>query len=272
MNESGIEGPVWVVDNASTDSSADLVRHRHPWVNLKATRKNLGYVRGNNLVLADLATQARYIWLLNPDTVVSAAALQSLVEFLEKNPTAGLVGPKLLNLDGTLQESAFRFPGLTQALFALDLMPQRFYYTSLNGRYSPQLYGQPAPFPIDHPLGAAMMVRAETVNDVGLLDEGFFMYCEEIDWAWRMEKAGWGRLLVPAAEVTHIGGASTRQAKPETTAHLWRSRARLYGKHQGPLVRSAVRLAVRQVFSRRLADAPSPAWSQTYHEILAAWS
>ncbi|MGC9348896.1 MAG: glycosyltransferase family 2 protein [Anaerolineae bacterium] len=272
MGKTGVQGPVWVIDNASTDGSVDLVRERYSWVHLVAQDRNLGYVRANNLALADLQTRARYIWLLNPDTVVNANALQRLIEFMETDTDAGLIGPKLLNVDGSVQESAFHFPGVIQALFALELMPQRLYYTILNGRYSSPRYAQQAPFPIDHPLGAAMMVRAQTVRDVGLLDEGFFMYCEEIDWAWRMKNAGWGRWLVPSAEITHVGGASTGQARPETTAHLWRSRARLYQKHRGRLVRTVVSTAVKHVFSERLADAPSPAWAQTYREILQAWS
>lgn len=272
MDTAGIEASVWVVDNASTDGSPALVCQRYPWVRLLAQTSNLGYVRANNLVMRQLSDATEYIWLLNPDTLVNADALVALLAFLKSHPRAGLIGPKLLNADGSLQESAFRFPGLTQALYALNLMPRRFYYTGLNGRYPPALYAGTEPFPIDHPLGAAMIARAAAVQDVGLLDEGFFMYCEEIDWAWRMKKAGWERWLVPTAEITHYGGASSDQARPEATAYLWESRAYLYRKHQGPLTRAIVSAATRIIFSHRRQRAPSAAWTQAYARILRAWA
>ncbi|MGC9520581.1 MAG: glycosyltransferase family 2 protein [Anaerolineae bacterium] len=261
----------WVVDNASSDQSVALVAERYPQVHVWPLAENLGYVKANNLALRALRDRARYIWLLNPDTVVDAGAVQALLDFLEAHPQVGLVGPKLLNPDRTLQESAFRFPGLSQALFALGLLPDRLYYTRLNGRYPRHLYDEQAPFPIDHPLGAAMMVRAKAVRDVGLLDEGFFMYCEEIDWAWRLRKAGWETYLVPRAEIVHVGGASSRQVRPEATAYLWESRARLYRKHQDALTAAVVGWAVRQVFARRRRDAETSAWAEAYDRILCAW-
>ena len=261
----------WVVDNGSTDGTAEMVRARHPWVELHAQGTNLGYVRANNLGLAALLDKAEALWLLNPDTVVPEGAVRTLLAFLESHPRAGLLGPKLLNADGSLQECAFRFPGLTQVLFSLGKMPDRLYYSALNGRYAPALFEQAEGFEIDHPLGAAMLARGDAVRDVGLLDDGFFMYCEEIDWAWRMRKAGWQTWLVPAAEVTHIGGASSEQARPATTAYLWESRARLYGKHRGWLTRALVRGLVLRTFSVRDAQAESTDWAAAYGRILAAW-
>lgn len=266
-----VEARVWVVDNHSGDGSAELVRERHPWVHLEASDRNLGYVEANNLVLQPYEDAARYFWLLNPDTIVAPGSIKTLLDFMEAHPRAGLVGPKLLNPDGSLQECAFRFPGLTQALFSLDLMPTRLYYTSLNGRYPRERYARGAPFPIGHPLGAAMLARADAVGAVGPLDAGFFMYCEEIDWAWRMHKAGWESWLVPAAEIVHVGGASSQQARPETTAYLWESRARLYRKHCDGITRRLTALAVRRVFGRRLARAETPAWAEAYRRIVAAW-
>jgi len=266
-----VAAAVWVVDNGSTDGTAEMVRARHPWVELHAQGTNLGYVRANNLGLAALLDKAEALWLLNPDTVVPEGAVRTLLAFLESHPRAGLLGPKLLNADGSLQECAFRFPGLTQVLFSLGKMPDRLYYSALNGRYAPALFEQAEGFEIDHPLGAAMLARGDAVRDVGLLDDGFFMYCEEIDWAWRMRKAGWQTWLVPAAEVTHIGGASSEQARPATTAYLWESRARLYGKHRGWLTRALVRGLVLRTFSVRDAQAESTDWAAAYGRILAAW-
>lgn len=271
LSADDITAMVWVVDNASSDGTARIVAERYPWVRLRAQSTNLGYVKANNLALAALRDKTRYVWLLNPDTIVPRGAARKLVEFMDATPAAGLVGPKLLNADGSLQECAFRFPGITQALYSLELMPDRLYYSALNGRYPREKFEQPAPFAIDHPLGAAMLARQKTIAEVGPLDEGYFMYCEEIDWAWRMRKAGWQTYLLPTAEITHLGGASSNQARPATTAYLWESRARLYRKHRGPVVRRVVRYFVRHVFRRKLAAADDPAWTEAYQRILNAW-
>ena len=266
-----VESEVWVIDNASADDTAGMVSERHPWVQLHAQDTNLGYVRANNLGLADLQDRAEAIWLLNPDTLVPAGAIRTLLAFLGSHPRAGLLGPKLLNADGSLQECAFRFPGLTQVLFSLGKMPDRLYYTALNGRYAPALFERRDGFEIDHPLGAAMLARTDAIRDIGMLDDGFFMYCEEIDWAWRMRKAGWQTWLVPSVEITHLGGASSQQAAAATTAYLWESRARLYSKHRGWLTRALVRGLVLRTFSARRAQAESADWAAAYDRILAAW-
>lgn len=262
---------VCVVDNNSSDDSVAMVRARHPWVDLRPQDANLGYVKANNLGVAAYLDRAEAIWLLNPDTLVPECALQTLLTFLQTHPRAGLIGPKLLNADGSLQECAFRFPGIAQILFSLGSMPDRLYYTALNGRYPPALFEQQKGFEIDHPLGAAMLARTDAIRDVGMLDEEFFMYCEEIDWAWRMRKAGWQNWLVPAATVTHLGGASSKQAPPATTAYLWQSRARLYRKHRGWLTRSLVRRLVVEKFSEKHRNSESADWRAAYDRILLAW-
>jgi len=264
---------VWVVENASTDGSESCVREKHPWVNLETPGENLGFVRGNNLILNRFLEHKQapdFVWLLNPDTEVKSGATQALLDAFTKHPRAGLIGPKLRNPDGTLQQSAFRFPGLLQPMFDLDLLPARFYNTRANGRYTQQQYEGNAPFQIDHPLGAAMMARGAALLDVGPLDEAYFMYCEEIDWAWRMRKAGWQAWLVPEAEVIHHGGASTNQDRPKAIRYLWESRARLYKKYRGPLTRQLVHRFVQQHFSRQTAV--SPDWQEAYQKIIAAWA
>lgn len=271
LERAAVATEVWVVDNASQDDSASMVRTRHPWVRLAAQRENLGFVRGNNLVLRQwLSTEMPpAVWLLNPDTEVLPGAVTTLLTFLNAHPRAGLIGPRLLNPDGTHQRGAFRFPSVLQPLFDLGYLPARYYESRWNGRYPRRRCEGQAPFRIDHPLGAAMLARGEAIQQVGLLDEAFFMYCEEIDWAWRMRRAGWQAWMVPAAQIVHYGGASTGQARPETTAYLWESRARLYAKHRGPLVRGLVRFIVRRTFTRLTAD--SPAWKAAYRRIIQAW-
>lgn len=268
-----VQTAVWVVDNASRDNSVPMMRIQHDWVHLEASKENLGFVRGNNLILNRLLARdvPNFIWLLNPDTIVYPGALAKMLDFFTAHPRAGLIGPKLLNADGTLQGGAFRFPNAIQPFFDLGYAPQRLFYTRLNGRYPVAAYESGHPFRIDHPLGAAMMARGTAVQQVGKLDERFFMYCEEIDWAWRMRKAGWESWLVPEAVVTHHSGASTKQARPETTAHLWESRAHLYRKHRGPLTRAIVTALVRRTFSRQ-PPAATPEWHTAYTRILKAWN
>ena len=123
--------------------------------------------------------------------------------------------------------------------------PRRLLDSRLNGRYPRRCYEQGEPFPIGFALGAALMVRREAIEAVGLLDEGYFMYGEEVDWCWRMQRAGWPLFCVPAARVVHHGGASTRQFRQQSTLNLWRSRYRLYGKFYRPLKRWLTHRIVR---------------------------
>lgn len=231
---------VIVVDSASSDGSANMLRSEFPSVELIASPDNIGYVKGNNLVLRQLlAAQSKpeFIWLLNPDTRVHSGALRRLVEFMRARPRCGLCGPKLENPDGTLQHGAFALPGLVQ--LAIDVIPRlqaRFRNTRLDGRYPVAAYAG-APFRIGAPLGAAMLARTAAIEEVGLLDEGFEMYSEEIDWAKRMAAAGWEVWCQPRAVVTHFGGASSGQASERAERLKWRSRQRYFDKHYSWLKR-----------------------------------
>jgi len=250
LAQSELEAAVWVVDNSSTDGSPEMVTETFPAVRLIASEKNLGFAAGNNLALRKIfsshtPTLPNYTWLLNPDTEILLGATAALLSALQTHPRAAVAGAKLLYADGSLQHSAFRFPGLMQLAFEFFPLPPRFYDTSLNGRYPRRLYEGESPFPVDHPLGAAMMVRAEAIADVGLLDEGFWMYCEEIDWCWRMRKAGWRACCVPAARVVHHAGKSSGQVRVVSFVALWRSRLRLYDKHYPPSKRRLAHGLVR---------------------------
>ena len=170
--------------------------------------------------------------------------------FLVGHPEAGGAGAQLRYPGGAFQHGAFRFPGLMQLWFDLfPPRPRRLLDSRLNGRYPRSLYAAGRPFPIDFGLGASLMVRAEAIQAAGLLDEGYFMYAEEVDWCWRIRRAGWPFYCVPAAMVIHHGGASTRQFRSRSFVNLWRSRHRLYGRFYGParrwLAARIVRLGMR---------------------------
>jgi N-acetylglucosaminyl-diphospho-decaprenol L-rhamnosyltransferase len=252
LKNSNLVGEVWVVDNASTDDSAAMVRERFPQARLMANETNVGFAAANNQALwamgfpsAERHKLPRYVLLLNPDTEVLGDALATMVRFLDENPQAGVAGAKLLYPDGRLQHSVFAFPSLAQAFLDFFPLHYRLLNSRLNGRYPRKSYERGEPFPIDHPLGAALMARGEAVRKVGLLDERFFIYCEEIDWCMRVKRAGWGIYCVPGAEVVHHEAKSTRQVRGEMFVALWRSRYLLFEKHYGRFYRWAVRRIVR---------------------------
>jgi len=251
LEGSNLTGEVWVVDNSSSDGSAEMVRERSPQAHLIANETNIGFAAANNQALRAFGFPTprsplapRHVLLLNPDTVVVGDALATMVRFLDENPSVGVAGAKLLHPDGRLQHSAFGFPTLAQALFDFFPIHHRLLESRLNGRYPRRLYERREPFSIDHPLGAALMVKGEAISNVGLLDERFRIYCEEIDWCMRVKKASWGVYCVPKAEVVHHVAGSTRQVRDEMFVELWRSRYRLFEKHYGRFYRWAVRRIV----------------------------
>ncbi|HJX38738.1 MAG TPA: glycosyltransferase family 2 protein [Anaerolineae bacterium] len=232
-----------VVDNASADGSAAMVREQFSGVRLVCNAENRGFAAASNQGLEQ--SLGRNLILLNPDTVVRTGALEGMSRVLEERADVGAVGPKLVFPDGGFQHSAFAFP--TLPMIFLDFFPlhHRLLDSRLNGRYPREWYERGDPFPIDHPLGAALMVKRTVIDDVGLLDEGFFMYCEEIDWCLRIKQAGWQILCDPQAEVVHHVGQSTGQFKDEMYVELHKSRYRLYEKHYGPLFRRVARWLVK---------------------------
>ncbi|HSR33975.1 MAG TPA: glycosyltransferase family 2 protein [Anaerolineae bacterium] len=255
LERSGLEGETWVVDNASSDGSASMVRQCFPDVRIVAHDQNLGFAAGNNLALRmmgfgrsghppDRATP-RHILFLNPDTRVIGDALGVMVHFLDASPRAGAAGARLTYGDGSFQHSAFAFPGLAQVFFDFFPLHHRLLESRLNGRYPRRQYEQGRPFPVDHPLGAALMVRGETLGLVGGFDESFFMYCEEIDLCRRIQSAGWDVYCVPEAEIVHLVGQSTRQFHDQMFVALWRSRFLMFDKYEGVMFGRAARWLLR---------------------------
>jgi len=276
---------IWVVDNASTDGSAEMVRRRFPDVRLIANDENRGFAAANNQALRRLLQDDTpdYVLLLNPDTEVLGGALQLMVEYLELHAEVGAAGPALVYPDGQFQHSAFAFPGLAQLFLDLFPLHGRLTESRLNGRYPRRWYAAGVPFAIGHPLGAALMVRRPVIEQVGLLDEGFFMYGEEVDWCWRMRKAGWATHCVPRAQIVHHEGRSTAQFREAMFVALWRSRRRLYARHHGPLtnwlagqiVRARIRRNMRQDRARAARGAlDETTWQsrrRAYEAVLETW-
>ncbi len=238
----GLAGEIWVVDNASSDDSIEMIGRDFPNVQLIASHQNLGFAGGNNAALRAIgfgqpsaAKLPAAVLLLNPDTIVHPGALKTLVDFLRGQPQAGIAGARLVYGDGSFQHSVFDFPGLWQLAIELLPLPGRLVESRLNGRHPHSLYEAGKPFQAGHPLGAAMGVRREAIEQVGLLDEQFHMYVEEVDWAKRIVTAGWQSYCVPGAVITHLGGQSTGQIKITSFINLWKSRYKFYRKHYSPL-------------------------------------
>lgn len=232
-----------VVDNCSSDASVAMVQATFPDVRVHALVQNRGFAAGINVGLRLLGfggessgdvLRPAYVLLLNPDTVVEPDAIRVLVDFLETHPRVGVASPRLLNPDGSMQPAAFRFPTLMMSVLDVfppgEVLPGRLYGSWWHGRYPEEQVGE-APFPVDHPLGACLLVRASVIDDVGLLDEHYFMYSEEIDWCWRIRQAGWAIWQVPDARVVHVGGASTQQVRYPMLIALHRSRVQFFQKH-----------------------------------------
>jgi N-acetylglucosaminyl-diphospho-decaprenol L-rhamnosyltransferase len=199
---------VTVVDNASNDGSAELVATQFPWVRLVRNDRNVGFAAAHNQALR--VARGRYWLVLNSDTAVRPGALRTLAHFLDSRDDVGLVGPKLRYPDGTVQPSRRRFP-TPATLFLESTQLQRFWPDShVLRRYYVTDGSDDQTQDVDWLVGACLCVRASAAREVGLFDERFFMYSEELDWCRRFRAAGWRVTYVPAAEVVHLEGGSTR--------------------------------------------------------------
>lgn len=221
---------IWVVDNGSTDGSVAMLRRDFASVNVIESQVNLGFAGANNLAMQ--RSTGRYLLLLNTDAIVRPGAIQSMLLVAEGSPRAGIVGAHLLNPDGTFQASHTHFPTLWQEFLILSTLGRRL----LGDRYpSHGAEEDKGSQRVDYVEGACLLVRRAAFEQVGGLDEGYFMYAEEVDWCKRMMVAGWEVWYTPAAQVVHIGGASSANRKTSREADLYRSRVRYFRAYHGGL-------------------------------------
>jgi hypothetical protein len=218
----------FVVDNASTDGSAEMVRERFPWVQLIGNTENVGFARANNQAL--VLSRGDYVVLLNSDAELLPGALEALNSFMDAQPEAGACGPLLLNGDGqSLQPSGH--PVLTPwrefwRLTFLDRVVPR-------ATYPMERWERSQPREVEVIKGACLVLRREVLDQVGLLDERYFMYTEEMDLCYRLAQAGWKLYWVPQARVIHYGEASSRQVAEEMYLQLYRSKVQFQRKFGG---------------------------------------
>lgn len=226
---------IWVVDNVSHDGSAAMVRADFPHVHVIDSPRNGGYAYANNLALREIlregtwgsrgvgeaiaatplllhSTTPDYILLLNPDTIVPPGALDALVAFMQAHPDVGACGPKLLLADGTLDVACRRsFPTPEIAFYRMAGLARLFPRSPRFGRYNMTYLDPDVQTEVDAVVGACMLVRGAVVREVGLLDEAYFMYGEDLDWAFRIKQYGWKIMYVPSVVVHHYKRASSRQ-------------------------------------------------------------
>jgi GT2 family glycosyltransferase len=246
-----IEIETLVVDNGSVDGTADAVRERFPFAELIALPDNLGFAAGNNVGLR--RAKGRHCVLLNSDTVVLHDALERCVRHLDDHPDVGVVGPQLLNPDGSKQNCVHNYPSLVTELVPKGLLEQLF-----PRRYPSKRYEHAAPIEVEAVLGACLFVRREVLEQVGLMPEDYFFFLEETDWCFRIRRAGWRVVHVPDARVVHVHGASTKKKVPaETRIEYHRSLYRFFRKNRGPVAGAGVfLLRVGKALLYVLADLP----------------
>jgi GT2 family glycosyltransferase len=225
---------VIVVDNASRDESPDMVEKDFPWVRLMRMTENLGFTNGHNAALE--ARCAPHAFLLNSDAVVHTGALRTILDYHREHPEVGIIGPKLLNPDGTLQYSCRRFPNPVAALFRSTFIGKLFPNNRFTREYLMTDWRHDEVREVDWVSGAAFFVSKELMDRVGLFDPGFFMFCEDVDWCFRTWQAGLKVEYLPQASVTHAIGRSTSQVANKMIVRFHRSMLRFYSKNMLPKV------------------------------------
>ncbi|MFN8636265.1 MAG: glycosyltransferase family 2 protein [Chloroflexota bacterium] len=225
-----LRGEVWVVDNASGDGSVEMVRAEFPWVRLIASSWNRGYGAANNLAIRQ--AHARYVLVLNPDTVLPPNAIVDTIAELEAHPDIGALGPKLVLADGSLDRACRRsFPSPEVAFYRLFGLARLFPNNPRFAKYNLLNVDIDTPIDVDSVVGAFMLVRREVIDRVGMFDEAFRMYGEDLDWAYRIKEAGWRVRYHPAVTVLHYKGQSSRQRPVSSIKSFYDAMRVFYDKH-----------------------------------------
>ena len=221
---------IWVVDNNSRDDSVRMVKSRFPKVRLIENSANLGFSRANNEAIAQ--SKSDYILLLNPDTLIVEDAIERMVKFMDAHPKVGIAGCKVLNTDRTLQLACRRsIPTPKVAFYRLTGLSKLFPKNRAVARYNLTYFSPDETHEVDAVSGAFLMIRRQAIEDIGLLDERFFMYGEELDWCLRAKRAGWGVMYHPEAEIIHYKGESTKTNSRKAALEFYRAMYLFHKKH-----------------------------------------
>ena len=229
----GISSEVIVVDNGSRDGSGEEVKKKFPFIHLIENKKNLGFAKAANQGLEKAS--GGYLLLLNPDTQVKGSAIERLVSFMESHPEAGVAGGQLLNADASRQNSIANFPSLATELLNKSLLRWLF-----PKRFPGKERGYLKPIEVDSVIGACMVVRWDTLDQVGLLDEDYFIYGDEADLQYRLHKKGWKVYFLPSVNTIHYGGRSMDRWRRRKM--VYRGKMLFYKKNYGPLRTGILRM------------------------------
>ena len=225
---------VLVVDNASADDTVEMVESKYPWVKLIKSKDNLGFSKGNNLAIRQC--RGRFIALVNPDVIVFPGCLDALADFLDQNPKVGDVGPRVFNPDMTQQSTCRRFPTLwnnfCSATHLESIFKGRRFFAGEHMFY----FSHDRTLAVDVIVGCFSMIRRETFDEVGLLDEDLFMYGDDVDWCRRARNAGWQVMFYPGAQAIHDRGKTTAPfpahfavAQQRSVLHYWTKHHTFFG-------------------------------------------
>jgi GT2 family glycosyltransferase len=233
-----IGAKIFVEDNAS-DDGVDRVTSIFPQVLLSKNRYNVGFAKAANRGM--LLGTAPYVIILNPDTVVKRGFFETILAYMEENPDVGVGGPKILNSDGSVQGSARSFPTPMTAFFGRSSFLTRWFPRNRFSRRNvlTTLSDGVTPMEVDWVSGACMVVRRKAIDEVGPMDERFFMYWEDADWCKRMWDSGWKVIYFPRSSIVHYVGASSQKLVLRSAIEFHRSCYRLFMKHSGPALRFA---------------------------------
>ena len=221
---------VWVVDNNSRDDSVPMLQSLFPVVKVIANPANVGFSRATNAVISQIHSD--YILLLNPDTLILEDAIERMVTFMNERPEVGIAGCRVLNRDGTLQLACRRsIPTPRVAFYRLTGLSRLFPRNRWIAKYNLTYENPDQAHEVDAVSGAFLMVRRKVVEEIGLLDERFFMYGEELDWCLRAKRAGWTVMYYPGARIVHYKGESTKYNSRKAALEFYRAMYLFHRKH-----------------------------------------
>jgi len=222
---------VIVIDNASTDGTIDAIATKFPQAIVIVNNRNSGFAAANNQGIE--RAQGKYILLLNPDTTVHSGSLDILIRFMNENEDVGICGPQLLNKDGTIQPSVRCFPTFRGALYRHTVLRYLRIFRKEYKKWLMKDFDCKTGIEVDQVMGAALLVRKAVVDGIGIMDETFFMYYEEVDLCYRAKQGGWKVAFVPDAKITHLAGKSSGQIPVEKRMMMLASLIKFFRKHRG---------------------------------------
>ena len=245
-----IDLEVIVIDNASTDGSVEMIKKDFPQVTLIENSQNRGFAAANNQGIA--ISRGRYVLLLNSDTVVLDNAIAKTVAFADSHPEAAIVACRVLNPDRTLQPTCFMFPSTLNMLLSSTYLYKLFPKSKFFGREQMTWWDRNDIREVDVVTGCFMLIRQKAIQQVGTMDEQFFMYGEETDWCYRFRRAGWKVMFTPVCEIIHLGGQSSRQKRSKMILQLRGSILLFMKKHNSFLKYALACLLVALFFFLRV--------------------